>query len=67
MDSLVEAADFVQTISKRQGITIPAPEEIAYVNRWIDKDRLLTSADRYGKSLYGVSVMISIMQKMKAG
>ncbi|MBQ7172005.1 MAG: glucose-1-phosphate thymidylyltransferase RfbA [Clostridia bacterium] len=53
MDSLVEAAEFVQTISKRQGITISAPEEIAYVNGWIDRDELTRSADRYGKSPYG--------------
>ena len=53
MDSLVEAADFVQMISKRQGITISAPEEIAYVNGWIDKEKLLVSAERYGKSPYG--------------
>jgi glucose-1-phosphate thymidylyltransferase len=53
MDSLIEAAEFVQTISKRQGITISAPEEIAYVNGWIDKEKLLSSAERYGKSPYG--------------
>lgn len=53
MDSLLEAADFVQMISKRQGITISAPEEIAYINGWIDKDKLIESADRYGKSPYG--------------
>ena len=53
MDSLVEAADFVQMISKRQGITISAPEEIAYINGWIDKEKLLESAERYGKSPYG--------------
>jgi len=53
MDSLVEAADFVQTISKRQGITISAPEEIAFVNGWIDKAKLFESAERYGKSPYG--------------
>lgn len=53
MDSLIEAAEFVQTISKRQGITISAPEEIAYVNGWIDKETLIDSAERYGKSPYG--------------
>ena len=53
MDSLVEAADFVQMIEKRQGIKISAPEEIAYRNGWIDKDKLLSSAERYGKSPYG--------------
>ena len=53
MDSLIEAAEFVQTIEKRQGVTISAPEEIAYINRWIDKEKLLESAKAYGKSPYG--------------
>lgn len=53
MDSLVEAADFVRMIEQRQGITISAPEEIAYINKWIDKERLMESAQRYGKSPYG--------------
>ena len=53
MDSLVEAADFVRMISQRQGITISAPEEIAYINKWINKDKLMESAQRYGKSPYG--------------
>lgn len=53
MDSLVEAADFVQTIEKRQGIKISAPEEIAFRNDWITREKLMESADRYGKSPYG--------------
>ena len=53
MDSLVEAADFVQMIEKRQGVKISAPEEIAYRNGWISKEVLLASAERYGKSPYG--------------
>lgn len=53
MDSLVEAADFVRMVEKRQGIKISAPEEIAYKNGWITKDKLLESAERYGKSPYG--------------
>ena len=53
MDSLVEAADFVQMIEKRQGIKISAPEEIAYKNGWISKEKLIESAERYGKSPYG--------------
>ena len=53
MDSLVEAADFVRMVEKRQGIKISAPEEIAYKNGWISKDKLLESAERYGKSPYG--------------
>lgn len=53
MDSLVDAADFVRMIEKRQGIKISAPEEIAFVNGWIDKDGLMKSAEKYGKSPYG--------------
>ena len=53
MDSLVEAASFVQMVEKRQGIKISAPEEIAYKNGWIDREELLRSAERYGKSPYG--------------
>lgn len=53
MDSLVEAANFVKMIEERQGITISAPEEIAFINKWISKEKLLESAERYGKSPYG--------------
>lgn len=53
IDSLVEAAEFIQMIEKRQGIKISAPEEIAYINQWIDKETILKSAERYGKSPYG--------------
>ena len=53
MDSLVEATDFVQMIEKRQGVKISAPEEIAFRNGWIDKDTLMVSANKYGKSPYG--------------
>lgn len=53
MDTLVEAAEFVQVIEKRQGIMISAPEEIAYRNGWTTEEELLRSADTYGKSPYG--------------
>ena len=53
MESLLSAANFVETIESRQGVTISAPEEIAYINGWIDKTKLLDSAARYGKSPYG--------------
>lgn len=53
MDSLVDAADFVRMVEKRQGIKISAPEEISYKNGWITKEKLLESAQRYGKSPYG--------------
>ena len=53
MDSLLSASEFVQMIEKRQGVTISAPEEIAYINGWIDREKLMESALRYGKSRYG--------------
>lgn len=53
MDSLVDASDFVRMVEARQGLQIAAPEEIAYNQGWIDKETLLLSAERYGKSPYG--------------
>ena len=53
MSSLLQAANFVETIQSRQGITISAPEEIAFINGWVDKEKLMESAKAYGKSPYG--------------
>ena len=53
MQSLLQAAEFVEMIQSRQGITISAPEEIAFINGFIDKDKLMESAKAYGKSPYG--------------
>ena len=53
VDSLLEAADFIRMVEKRQGIKISAPEEIAFRNGWIDTEALLDAANRYGKSAYG--------------
>lgn len=53
MDSLVDATTFVQIVQKRQGIEISAPEEIAFINGWINNEELIISARKYGKSPYG--------------
>ena len=53
MDSLIDAADFVRTIQTQQGIRISAPEEIAFRKGMIDKEKLVHSAELYGKSDYG--------------
>ena len=53
MQSLLQAAEFVEMIQSRQGITISAPEEIAFINGFIGKEKLLESAAAYGKSPYG--------------
>ena len=52
-DSLQKATDFVSMIEQYQGMTISAPEEIAYHMGWIDVDQLSESAEKYGKSPYG--------------
>jgi glucose-1-phosphate thymidylyltransferase, short form len=65
VDSLVEAAIFVQTIEKRQGIGISALEEIAFNNGWISEKELLDSATRYGKSPYGERLKRVVASKMK--
>lgn len=53
VDSLADATEFVKVIENRQGIKIAAIEEIAYKNGWIAKNKLIESADLYGKSTYG--------------
>ncbi len=53
MDSLMQAAGFIQTIQNMQGIIVASPEEIAYRYRMISKEQLLESAEKYGKSPYG--------------
>ena len=65
MDSLLTAADFVMMISKRQGITISAPEEIAFINGWIDDEGLRKSAMKYGKSPYGAHLLAVAEGKLK--
>ena len=53
MESLLEAAEFVHMVEKRQGVKISALEEIAYRSGWITTEQLLESAQMYGKSPYG--------------
>ena len=53
METLLEAAEFVHMVEKRQGMKISAPEEIAFRFGWISTQELLESADLYGKSPYG--------------
>ncbi|HIR31818.1 MAG TPA: glucose-1-phosphate thymidylyltransferase RfbA [Candidatus Faecousia faecavium] len=53
MESLLEAAEFVHIVERRQGVKISAPEEIAFRFGWISTEELLESAQAYGKSPYG--------------
>ncbi|MES9681415.1 glucose-1-phosphate thymidylyltransferase RfbA [Gottfriedia acidiceleris] len=52
-ESLVSATNFVKTIEEHQGIKISAPEEVAYINGWIDKEQLLRLSESLSKTSYG--------------
>ncbi|KUY67435.1 glucose-1-phosphate thymidylyltransferase RfbA [Burkholderia cepacia] len=52
-DSLIEAATFIATLQRRQGLMVACPEEIAYRRRWIDAEQLLALAHPLAKSGYG--------------
>ncbi|MCR4862550.1 MAG: glucose-1-phosphate thymidylyltransferase RfbA [Ruminococcus sp.] len=65
MQSLLDAANFVEMVQNRQGIMISALEEIAFINGWIDKARLLKSAEAYGKSPYGAHLKAVAEGKVK--
>ncbi|MDN7880607.1 glucose-1-phosphate thymidylyltransferase RfbA [Burkholderia aenigmatica] len=52
-DSLIEAATFIATLQRRQGLMVACPEEIAYRLRWIDAEQLLALARPLAKSGYG--------------
>ena len=53
MESLFEASQFVRTVERAQDLPVSVPEEIAYDNGWVTRERLLECAERYGKSDYG--------------
>ena len=53
MESLAHASEFVRMVQDNQGIVISSPEEIAYKHRWISQEKIVESAERYGKSPYG--------------
>ena len=65
MQSLLEASNFVEMIQNRQGVMISAPEEIAFINGWINRDELLKSAEAYGKSPYGAHLKAVAEGKIK--
>ena len=64
MESLFEASEFVHMIEKRQGIKISAPEEIGYRYGWITQKELLLSAEKYGKSPYGMHLCNVVQSKI---
>ncbi len=53
IDALADAGEFIRMVQTRQGMLVSAPEEVAFINGWIDAEDLLKSAENYDKSLYG--------------
>lgn len=64
MDSLMQAASFIQMIQNMQGVVVSAPEEIAYRYHMIDKEQLIEAAKKYGKSNYGKHLLTVADGKM---
>ena len=52
-ESLLQAANFIETLEQRQGLRVSCPEEIAFNNGWIDREQLLALARPLAKSGYG--------------
>jgi glucose-1-phosphate thymidylyltransferase len=52
-ESLMEAGEYIQTIENRQGLKVCCPEEIAFINKWIDAEQLLRLAAPLAKTGYG--------------
>jgi glucose-1-phosphate thymidylyltransferase len=52
-DSLIEAAMFIATLQKRQGLVVACPEEIAYRRKWISAEQLERLATPLAKNSYG--------------
>ncbi len=64
-ESLLDAGNFVQLLEKRQGIKMSVLEEIAYINGWISKEKLITLADKYDNSSYGKHLMKVVNNEIK--
>jgi glucose-1-phosphate thymidylyltransferase len=65
-DSLLEAAEFVRVLQRRQGQLVSAPEEIAFHNGWLDADQLRASAEKLGKTQYGRRLLDNLIDKSGA-
>ncbi len=60
-DSLIEAAEFVRTLEKRQGFKIACPEEVAFEQGFIDATQLESLAAKLGKSAYGTYLRETVL------
>jgi len=65
-DSLLDAAGFIATLQKRQGLMVACPEEIAYRQGWIDAEAVQKVALHLSKNSYG-QYLTKILNEMKSG
>ena len=59
--SLLDASNFVRTLTERQGLQVGSPDEVAYQNNWITKKQILAQSKAFGKSLYG-NYLLELLQ-----
>jgi glucose-1-phosphate thymidylyltransferase len=62
--SLLEAAQFVETVEKRQGFKVACLEEIAFNNGWLSADALHDLAQRFSKNSYG-EYLLSLLRELE--
>jgi glucose-1-phosphate thymidylyltransferase len=51
--SLLDASNFVRTLTERQGMQVGSPDEVAYLNKWITKEQISSLSKKFGKNSYG--------------
>jgi glucose-1-phosphate thymidylyltransferase len=64
-DSLLDAASFIATLQKRQGLMVACPEEIAYRNKWIDVEQIARLVQPLAKTAYGTYLQRLISEARK--
>ena len=51
--SLLDASNFVRTLTERQGLQVGSPDEVAYQRKWISKEQITARSEKFGKTAYG--------------
>ncbi|MFB9068707.1 glucose-1-phosphate thymidylyltransferase RfbA [Pseudofulvimonas gallinarii] len=64
-ESLQQAGQFIQTLEERQGLKISCPEEIAYIQGWIDAEQVCRLAQQLAKNGYGKYLLQMIEQEQR--
>ena len=51
--SMLDASNFVRTLTERQGLQVGSPDEVAYQSKWISKEQITARSEKFGKNAYG--------------